>query len=146
MRPLHTSPLDRRAAIERLLAVPYLDEGRDEAGADCFGIFRLFYRDVFGVLLDEFAGVRASDFRSVSRTIGTQKTAWPKVDLPRFGDAVVMRGWTERSTIPDLHLGVVLDRRGVLHSERPIGCRVESLRDPQLAARVIEFRRHPDAA
>lgn len=146
MTALQVSIRDRRVLIDRLLAIPYVDEGRDYSGADCWGLFRLFYRDVLGILLDEFEGIRASNFRLVSRTIGARKTAWPKVDLPRFGDAVVMRGWTERSTIPDLHVGVFVDRRGVLHSERPIGCRVESLRDPQLAARVIEYRRHPDAA
>lgn len=131
---------------DRFLAIPFVSKGRSYDGADCWGLLWLWYRDMMGIALPPHDTVPACALRTIGDLVAHHKRDWLPVPLPRNGDAVVMRAWTQRSTIEDAHVGVVVNRRFVLHTEERTGPRLQRLSDPDVKARVIEFRRHPDAA
>lgn len=128
---------------DRFLAVPYVEKGRSYDGFDCFGLAWLYHLDVLGIRMADWAHVSPRAFRTVSQIIGEEKRAWPRPAEPIDGDVAVMRCFTRRSIIPDLHIGIVENRRFVLHTDSQAGTRLERLSAPHVAARIMDFRRHP---
>lgn len=131
---------------DRFLSIPFRSRGRSYDGADCWGLVWLYYRDVLGIDLVDWSEVPATALRSISRLIAEHKREWRVVAEPRDGDVVVMRALSDRGPIEDTHVGLVVNRRYVLHTEQQSGARLERLSAPHVAARVIDFRRHPRAA
>lgn len=131
---------------DRFLTIPFRSRGRSYDGADCWGLVWLYHRDVMGIALTDWADVPARALRRISGLIAEHKRAWPVVIEPRDGDVVVMRALSASGTIEDTHVGVVVDRRYVLHTEERTGARLERLSAPHVAARIMEIRRHPRAA
>lgn len=127
---------------DRFLAIPFVSQGRSYDGADCWGLVWLYYRDVMGIALTEWAHVPAKALRTISDLIAEHKREWTKVESPRNGDIVVMKAWTRRSTILDAHVGVVVNRRFVLHTRENSGPVLQRLTDPDIAWRIVDFRRH----
>jgi cell wall-associated NlpC family hydrolase len=130
---------------DRFLTVPFLSRGRSYDGADCWGLVWLYHRDMLGIGIDDWAEVPARSLRRISRLIAEHKRAWRVVTEPRDGDVVVMRSLSAGGPITDTHVGVVVNRRFVLHTEEQTGARLERLSAPHVAARIMEFRRHPSA-
>lgn len=125
---------------DRFAAIPFADRGRDYSGCDCWGLVWLWYRDVLGIALDPYDGVAARDAAAIREMIERHRDEWAEVTAPRDHDVVVMRSLTGRG---DGHLGLVVEKRRLMHTTDPIGVRVERLSAPHVASRIIEFRRHP---
>lgn len=57
-------------------AVPYLDEGRDLSGWDCFGAVRYLLHSHYGKpLMDSFGRIRAGQLRAMSSVFSDLQTA-----------------------------------------------------------------------
>lgn len=128
---------------DRFLGIPFASGGRSYAGVDCWGLVWLYHRDVLGIAIDDFADVPALALRRISRLVAEHKRAWPVVAVPADGDVVVMRVASSRGVLADTHVGIVANRRFVLHTEAQAGTRLERLSAPHVAARIIDIRRHP---
>lgn len=127
---------------DRFLAIPFVSQGRSYEGADCWGLVWLYYRDVMGIALSEWAHVPARALRTIGDLVAEHKRDWRVVETPADGDVAVMRAFTRRSTIEDAHVGIVIGRRFVLHTEAGSGPRLERLSAPHVAPRIVDFRRH----
>jgi len=128
---------------DRFLAIPFRSGGRSYAGVDCWGLVWLYHRDVLGIAIDDWADVPALALRRISRLVAEHKRAWPVAAVPADGDVVVMRVASSGGVIADTHVGIVANRRYVLHTEAQAGTRLERLSAPHVAARIIDIRRHP---
>lgn len=127
---------------DRFAAIPFVGQGRDYDGADCWGLVWLWYRDRLGILLDSYDAVSATDAASINAMIERHKREWVTVAEPRDHDVVVMRSMTAGHR-GDGHVGIVVEKRKVMHTADPAGVRVDRLSAPHVANRIIEFRRHP---
>jgi len=113
------------------VGIPYVAHGREYAGADCWGILFLFYRDMLGTPVPAYsAEMDAREFRH--RDIGPliaeeREKNWRQVDTPVFGDCVLMRAGRH-----DSHVGVFLGQGRMLHSEGPD--------DPSVIQRIGDMR------
>lgn len=126
---------------DRFASIPFVAQGRDYDGCDCWGLVRLWYRDMLGIELDSYDGVAVTDARTIKRMIERDRVTWAKVEAPRDHDVVIMLS-IENPRI-ETHLGVVVERRKVMHTTDPIGVQVERLSAPHIDSRILEFRRHP---
>jgi murein DD-endopeptidase len=45
--------------FDQFVGIPYVAHGRDYAGADCWGLLYLFYRDVLGVQIPSYVAEMA---------------------------------------------------------------------------------------
>ena len=124
------------------LRIPFVDGGRDYQGADCWGLVRLFYRDVLSIDLRSFAEYRASDVRSVAHMMEIHRQEWQKVDPPAVHDVALMRCHGREGSTLVAHVGIVLDRGRVLHTEVNGGVKNERLDALHIKSRILEFRRH----
>ena len=89
--------------IQKYLAVPYLENGRTEQGADCYGFVRVVLQKELGIELPAFSYVR--DQSSVDEAI----EGFQEATHPQNYDIVYMKGFNY-----PLHVGIWLDG-GILH-------------------------------
>lgn len=96
------------------IGIPFLPDGRDRDGLDCYGLVCLVYRDRLGVDLPGIRGIysrnTAGCLKRVARAMAEEKLKWRKVEVPAPYDVVMLRtgeyAW---------HVGLVIDKRRMLH-------------------------------
>lgn len=121
-------------------SIPFVAQGRDYSGCDCWGLVWLWYRDMLGIALEAYDGVTVKDVRAIDQTIRDAEADWIAVDAPQDNDVVVMR--SVGGSRADSHLGIVVERRKVMHTTEKIGVQVERLSSPLIASRAPRFFRH----
>jgi cell wall-associated NlpC family hydrolase len=126
--------------LQHFVGLPYVPNGRDYHGADCWGVVFLFYRDVLRQPIPAYSA--EMDARSFCRKdIGTlvdveKLENWARVDLPHFGDCVLMRNGHVES-----HVGIFLGDDRILHSEGDAGSLIERADGKRLRHRIVGYYR-----
>jgi cell wall-associated NlpC family hydrolase len=132
--------------LQRFVGVPYVAHGREYAGADCWGLLFLYYRDELGTPIPSYSSeMRERDFHR--KDIGPLMDVeidrlWLQVDDPQPGDGVLLRAGRFNT-----HVGVFLGGGRMLHSEGPEPSVVARLDDIRLRSRITGFfRLKPDGS
>lgn len=133
----------------RYAGIPYVDGGRSDDGADCWGLVRLVYDDEASIALPCHSEISSKDLRAIARAIDRERCGevWRKVDrgdLLQVLDLVVMTA--PGGKVP-IHLGVYGVRNGVgqvLHTEIETDAAWTRLDHPALSGRLLGFWRHRD--
>lgn len=131
------------SAVERLVGIPYVVDGRDWSGADCWGVIYLYFRAVHGIEVERYDAAGAAtdqDRRALSALIHREIAApWHPVEEPRAGDVVLLRHGREIA-----HVGIWFDGGRVLHSPGPGPSVIERASSPHMRRRIVGFYRHED--
>ena len=96
------------------VGLPFLDQGRNREGVDCFGLVRLVLAEQFSVELpsytERYASATERDEVAALLLVGVDESGWYPVSAMRAGDGLVLR-------IRDQpwHVGLVLDAEHFLH-------------------------------
>ncbi|MBX4944645.1 C40 family peptidase [Rhizobium binae] len=127
--------------MERFVGIPYVPRGRTYDAADCWGVFRLFQRDVRGILLPSYVD-ELDDCQFHRRVFAPLVHAekehnWTEVDRPEFGDGILMRVGREES-----HIGVFIGNGQMLHSEGPHPSQIERIGDMRWRDRITGYFRY----
>lgn len=130
--------------LDRFSSIPFVKGGYDYDDAHCYGLVWLHYRDRLGILLPRYDGRDIFDAEGNAPLFERDRQDWIRVDEPRDHDVAVMRAITDPAL--DFHLGVVVEKRKVMHTQRLKGVQVERLSAPHIRSRIVEFRRHPQLA
>lgn len=124
------------------VGIPFVERGRDRDGVDCWGLFRLFYREQLGIDLPSYrddyqsTGDRLAILRLVREQLDTGR--WESVtEEPAFGDAIVIRIHGQ-----PWHVAVALGDGDMLHSRRGADTCIESLRSVLWRSRIEGFYRY----
>ena len=128
--------------INSLIGVPFLDRGRTEAGADCWGIVVLAFRRMFSIDLptfDDYPGLESRTRDDLARMIHDRTFAWDEVErgLERRGDVVLLAIGRQ-----PCHVGIVTEPGRMLTTSRGDAARIESYRGIKWRSRVYGFFRH----
>jgi cell wall-associated NlpC family hydrolase len=126
--------------IEHLIGIPYQNQGRDPlVGLDCWGLLRVFYRDVMGIDLPSYSDTYedAFDRATTSMAIHNHNQQWVRVSEPRYGDAVLcrIRGL-------DCHVGVWLGNNEMLHTNAGHDSGIARTDSVNWQHRISGFYRH----
>ena len=102
------------------LRIPFKHMGRDEQGADCFGLLRLFYQRELGIALKDYAGSYEPDWWKDSSLLTDNYRKWGfrKTSQPVPGNAILFRNTTEGAG----HIGIILDDQYFLHMTKVGAC------------------------
>lgn len=96
------------------IGLPFMPDGRDRAGIDCWGLVCLVYREQLDIELPSYSGVYTEASREALRIVAGQYQSWRQnwepVDFPRALDVVLFRIGGLNA-----HVGIVIDRRHMLH-------------------------------
>lgn len=129
-----------RVTLDGFVGIPYVEHGRDYAGADCWGVLYLYYRDVLGVSIPSYSVELEKipfDRAAITPVAARHKDIfWHQVQQPVAGDGVLMR--VGRS---ETHVGIYLDRRRLLHSEGPHPSEIVRIDDIRVKSRITGFYR-----
>lgn len=98
------------------LRIPFKHQGRDEHGADCFGLLRLFYQRELGVDLPDYTEDYAQEWwRETNLILDLYKTyQFKKIKTFEFGNVILFKN----STTTPGHIGIVIDDHNFLHMTR----------------------------
>jgi cell wall-associated NlpC family hydrolase len=125
------------------IGVPFLDQGRDFHGWDCWGLVVRAYRECFGVELPGYEHISALNSREAGEIIDAQKQLWIEVEAhqERPGDVIVLRegSWP-------CHVGLVVKAGLMLHVDMKIETCVESYNAAAWKNQVIGIYRHAELA
>ncbi len=99
------------------VGLPETDLGRDRAGVDCWGLYRLVMAEAHGIDLPSYAGDylcsrERADAAAVARGELAQ-SPWVRVETPRPFDLMLFKIGAHAS-----HIGCAVDARHMLHTER----------------------------
>lgn len=93
------------------LGLPYVANGRERKGLDCWGLVRLVHAEVFDNELPSFSDQYVvSERDKTAELIALNKESWVKVDVPQSGDVALFRILGEES-----HVGIITRPGYVLH-------------------------------
>ena len=113
-RPSPITPCQRQSWTDAYVGLPFLPDGRDRSGLDCWGLVCLVYRELLDIELPSYDGVYVAQTRAMLRIVAEQiklgQVQWELVDFPQPFDIALFR-------IGNLncHIGIVIDRRHMLH-------------------------------
>lgn len=126
---------------ERALDVPFVEFGRDWDGWDCWGVLYMAFKETMGIELPVYTGQYESTkekLRELQDLIMDSKRAqWIKVGYPQTMDGVLLRLRGQFC-----HIGLMLDRRTMLHCEEKRGTMIERIDRMPWNNRVEGFYRH----
>jgi probable lipoprotein NlpC len=120
--------------------VPWVDQGREWSGWDCWGLIRLAYRECFGIELPSGAEYSCRQPLTAHRVLSAGSREW--LEIPwgqeRPGDVLFYR---------PCHVGLVLDYGRMLHCNEASGRTVKHRYDNALwRGQVIGIYRHVQLA
>ncbi len=101
--------------ISNLIGVPY-------SKLNCWGLIVEFYMQEFGWKLEKYYEVHDPAKNEVCSLIKANKKDFVRVDVPRYGDIVVLRVLGIES-----HLAVVVGDNLILHTQKKTGSVIDKL-------------------
>lgn len=124
---------------ERYVNVPFLDKGRDENGADCWGLASVIYKNELKITLPDYLEFyeNTNEREKLSALISSESQShWVSVKEPKEFDVVVlnMRG------VP-MHVGIVTKPNHMIHCARGIGTTHEHYGTARWKHKVMGFYR-----
>lgn len=118
---------------DKYIGLPYLANGRTEAGLDCWGLVRLFYRDELGIDLPSYTtNYSGADDPAIMELMSEYKdTNWKKQTTFKVGDVCVFNIYGE-----PCHVGVYVGDSKFMHSRENRDVVIESLDSPKWSKRL----------
>lgn len=124
------------------VGTPYLEEDRGKEGCHCYGLLRLVFHMEKCIALPAFPDVSPDDLRKIADLAhdAVKQGVWRRVDRQREFDAALFRRGRH-----DSHVGLMIDQRHMLHSDREAGAAiVERIDTGRWASSLLGFYRHQD--
>lgn len=110
--------------VEKYLNIPYLYNGRDFKGCDCWGLAYLFYQQELDIELIDYKN--SLDDSSISNyIIENMHTEFVRTEQQVPGDVVLF--CDKGSQVPN-HIGIVLDNYSFLHIVNDQTCHMGKFR------------------
>ena len=120
--------------MDQYVGIPYLAEGRDWLGCDCWGLVVLTYRERLGIELPSHAGYIDPLSAEAAATVAVGKLAWQQVESPLPMDVVLFRVNGQPH-----HIGLAIRDGWMLHTVAGKDSCIESYTRPYWSARVEGF-------
>lgn len=131
------------AWTDAYIGLPFLADGRDRAGLDCWGLVRLVYAERLGIDLPDKAGIYRDESRETLREIAAameeESRRWMLVDAPRYCDVILMH-----SGPLHCHVGLWVKRNTMLHVSAGIDSTVEPINGLIRRNTIIGYYRHAE--
>lgn len=127
--------------INMAIGVPFLDQGRDFHGWDCWGLILRAYRECFEIELPDLDRCTVLSYEQGRELFDSLAVVYQEVEIDRgrAGDVVVLRG------VP-CHAGLVVKPGLMLHVDEKCDTCVEPYNSGVWKTRVIGIYRHAELA
>lgn len=124
----------------KYIGLPYKNLGRDEAGIDCWGLVRLFYKNELQIDLPSYDNLYTnSDSAEVPELLSKYKDNWLQDNKGAPGDVCLFNIYGEPS-----HVGIYVGDNKFLHAREGRDSVIDSLDSPQWSKRFQGFFKYCD--
>lgn len=136
--------------VNDYMRIPFITDGRDMRGCDCWGLVRLILKEQAGVEIPAYAGTSTDDHARVNRSMASDSAQppWQCVVDPgqeRKFDVVLMSRTirTDRgvSNVP-MHVGLVTEPGWMIHTEKHANTAHVRLDGLAVKRKVLSIHRH----
>ncbi len=141
---------------DKYIDLPFVPDGRDWQGVDCWGVIRLAYKGEKGIDLPAHSGILVdmgiASLKAAAAAYDKFKESWDLVGTMVNRPQKELKELTKKICPFDVvlirtgkfqwHAGLVVDRRKMLHISSGVNSCVVEFTDPEWRHRVEEFRRH----
>lgn len=130
--------------LSRYIGIPYVDNGRSEAGCDCYGLVKLVFENEVGIELASHSNGYdgREDHDAISDLVHLETKTWIEVDEPRMFDVVLLRSAYESGE--GYHVGVAVCPDRMLHTTLNKSACIEKFTSYLWRNKVVGFFRHAD--
>lgn len=99
--------------MKEFIGIPYVGNGRELKGCDCWGLVCLYYKKEYNITLESMETMYydVNDIPLMSGVLEYQKKKWNKTDKPQKGDVVVFK----IKNMP-VHCGIYIGNNKFLHN------------------------------
>lgn len=126
---------------DQYVGLPFLLNGRDRQGVDCYGLIHLVYKEIHGIDLlpyQIFKDKTPATFLEIEKAMQLERDNWKRAYTIKQFDMVQLR--TGRHAF---HVGLALGRGCLMmHVEEGINVVIESLNSPLWRHRIEWIYRH----
>lgn len=133
------SPIAGVRFPDAFIGIPFVPDGRDRSGCDCWGLIWMVYRDILGITIHDYTGLVAgnsvADLMRRAKLMDAERAKWEmrsRYEIPQPFDVVLLR----TKGVPS-HVGLVVDNRRMLHVTEGIDSCIEDYTGPLWRDRVI---------
>lgn len=131
--------------ITGYVGIAWMENGRDRAGVDCWGLVRLVLAEQAGFWLPSYGEIGHVSLLAIARAMEFERASPDWIDLTdqarRLLDVVVMRRLGEAGSRP-VHCGIMVSERQMLHVERASDSHRVYLDHPSVRSRILGIYRH----
>lgn len=127
----------------RFVGLPYAEHGRARAGADCWGLVTVVYREELGITLPDYLGYASVDeIGEVAALIAgaREQPVW----VPQSGVATAFDVAVFRRGRLDTHIGIVVEHGLMLHMAERQSASIASYETGRWRHRLSGIYRHVD--
>jgi cell wall-associated NlpC family hydrolase len=129
----------------KYVGLPFLDQGRDFKGVDCWGLVRLVLWEERQVVVPTYGDTSALDLETVARTLKREAFAFPWIAvMPNAIQPLDVAVMFRRKT--PIHVGIMVTCGDVLHIEEKTAAVIVPLSHPTISFRYPLFFRHRELA
>lgn len=126
---------------DKYIGIPFLRDGRDINGLDCWGLVSLIYQEELDIYLPLYNGVfkdkSPETMLEISRLMKEEREKWIKVQDPQEFDVLLLR--TGRYAF---HVSLVIDSENMIHVEEGINSVIEKYTGPLWKQRIEGIYRY----
>lgn len=126
--------------LNEYIGLPYKDNGREKDGLDCWGLARLYYKEVLNIDLPSYSTEYSGQTNENIKELITQhKDSWIEIEKPVPGDLALFNILGEPT-----HVGVYIGENKFLHVREGKDSVIESLLSQQWNKRFVGFYRYSE--
>ena len=122
----------------KYLKIPFVFNGRDWSGCDCYGLVRLIWGTELGRWLPKYQYEDNKSAQSDVNSFSGEKSVKVNAGFKKF-DVVIMR-----SVRYGFHIGMMINDNKFIHTDEHTGVQIVNIAHPLWQNKIIEVRRLND--
>ncbi|TLP41032.1 C40 family peptidase [Arcobacter arenosus] len=101
--------------LEKLLDIPFVDNGRDFNGVDCYGLLMLYYKEILGIDVPDTKITAYQPNRTMAMYLDYVSRNWNEIKTPKKHCGVAL---SLNQNHPKLvtHFAVAIDEKRAIHT------------------------------
>lgn len=124
--------------LQDLIGIPYLKGGRNIKGVDCYGLVKLYYKNILDIDIPETKIMPEQSRRIMINYLNELAINWDTHQEPKKHDVVAFCYDPKHPKIVT-HFGIMIDNKKVLHCLGKINSHIDDIDSPRIKPFIKAF-------
>lgn len=114
--------------MDRFIGIPFVDGGRTFEGADCYGLVKLYYKNILNIEIPETKIQPNQPKRIMINYLNEISKNWKQIESPKKNCVVAMAMHDEHPKLVT-HFAVMIDEKRMLHTLNKQNSNIKNIDD-----------------